>query len=351
MKLTHLTKNDFLCGETSPLDKIIPEFIGQHYVVDDVVYIATKLDKNSWTPVQPLIDVSELGEGNEDLTKVINTTVKDVQELKPYVAKVDTNVKDISELKSTVSDLDSSQTTVLDIHNVVSETVDLKNYCSINEVNKLLLTYEAMCGDLLRRVKCLETENKVSCVRVTVPNDIKFTTSTPKILGVTISPTTTTDVVEYKSSNTEVATVKCGLITPVGNGKATISVTCGKSKADCTVVVDIPTEEEEEEIKQLLSTSEELYPVNGNITVPFVSEIDRNVKLKYLVWDLYYEGSILAIGTYKEVTPMDNIIFECSHLLPKTYSGVKLRAKKYNPVTREFEIVAISNDTTFEIKG
>ena len=342
MKLIHLTKNDFLQGEKSPLGTIIPEFVGQIYVTNDgAIYLAANLDKQDWIQIQPLIDLSEIGGDVSDLTAILNSAVKDIELLKPYVDKVDTNTNDINTLKLTVND---GQCTVNDVHQIIGQTVSLKDYYHKEEVDSLILTYEVLCNDLLKRVSSLEATDKVNCVRISVPNDMKLTTMHPKVLPVTASPSNHTDIVYYSSSDETVVTVNRGLLTPVSNGKATISVSCNNSKADCTVTVNIPTEEVEE--KEVLSTSSDLVAVEGYITVPFISELTNNSKLKYLVWDLCQHDTVLSIGTYKEGSSMPSVLFNCNHLNTGTYEGVKLRLKRYNPITNEFEILAVSNEIT-----
>lgn len=53
----------------------------------------------------------------------------------------------------------------------------------------------------------------------------------------TLTPANTTDSVSWASSNTDAVTVNNGLITAVGIGSATITVTCGTQTATCTVSV------------------------------------------------------------------------------------------------------------------
>lgn len=325
MRLTHLTTNKFLQGETSPLNRVTPEFVGQTYITSSgSIFIATNLGKEDWVNI-PLIDLEN-----------------DIGELKSIKTKVETNTTDIANLKILV---DNSQgISISDIHNVMSQSFDLKNYYPKKEVDGLLLKYEAICNDLTRKVVALGKTDKLPCVQLSVNGKLEFTDLLPKILTVNPSPVETTDTILYTSSDPSVATVDRGLVTPLRNGSTTITVQCGKGSAKCEVVVNIPVQEAE--AGELLDTSNELRGVNGNITVPFISNLPSNYNPKYLVWDLYHEGEILGIGIYKESSLVTKIVFDCSHLATKTYEGVKMRVKRYNPVKGDFEILAVSNDIT-----
>ncbi|MBR7122167.1 MAG: Ig-like domain-containing protein [Oscillospiraceae bacterium] len=66
-----------------------------------------------------------------------------------------------------------------------------------------------------------------------------------ELLSVTLEPSNTTDSVTFVSADPAVATVtKDGLVTAVGKGETTITVTCGEKTAVCTVICNIEQEEE-----------------------------------------------------------------------------------------------------------
>lgn len=56
-------------------------------------------------------------------------------------------------------------------------------------------------------------------------------------LTATLTPANTTDSVSWVSSNTDAVTVNNGLLTAVGIGSATITVSCGTQSATCAVTV------------------------------------------------------------------------------------------------------------------
>lgn len=56
-------------------------------------------------------------------------------------------------------------------------------------------------------------------------------------LTATVTPSDTTDKLEWSSDNESVATVKNGVVTSVANGSAVITATCGNQSASCSVTV------------------------------------------------------------------------------------------------------------------
>ena len=68
-------------------------------------------------------------------------------------------------------------------------------------------------------------------------NTLNFTDYTPVEIEYTLTPSNTTDTLSWASSDTDVATVSSGVITPVGLGTATITATCGNQTATATVTV------------------------------------------------------------------------------------------------------------------
>lgn len=66
---------------------------------------------------------------------------------------------------------------------------------------------------------------------------LSFSDGTPVTLTATLTPANTTDRVVWTSSDTSVATVSNGVVTPVGSGTATITATCGEQTATCSVTV------------------------------------------------------------------------------------------------------------------
>ena len=68
-------------------------------------------------------------------------------------------------------------------------------------------------------------------------SELSLTEGDTAKLTATVLPAETTDTLTWSTSNDKVATVKDGTVTAVAAGTATITATCGKFKAECTVTV------------------------------------------------------------------------------------------------------------------
>lgn len=81
--------------------------------------------------------------------------------------------------------------------------------------------------------------DSVPCTGITLDQQTKAVTAlSPFTLTATPAPSNTTDEVAWTSSDTDVATVANGVVTPVGLGEATITVSCGSYSATCAVTID-----------------------------------------------------------------------------------------------------------------
>lgn len=70
-------------------------------------------------------------------------------------------------------------------------------------------------------------------------SSFSLTNYTPVAIEYTLTPSNTTDVVSWASSDTDVVTVSNGTITAVGLGTATITATCGTQTATASVAVSL----------------------------------------------------------------------------------------------------------------
>lgn len=81
-------------------------------------------------------------------------------------------------------------------------------------------------------------EEVIPCTGITLSADeIVFTDEDPKTITATITPDDCTQPVTWASDADSVATVNGGVITPVANGVARITATCGDKSASVTVTV------------------------------------------------------------------------------------------------------------------
>lgn len=81
--------------------------------------------------------------------------------------------------------------------------------------------------------------NPIACTGITLDKStITATSFSTQTITPTLSPSGCTESVVWASSNTDVATVSDGVVTPVGLGTATITATCGEYSATCSVTVD-----------------------------------------------------------------------------------------------------------------
>ena len=71
-------------------------------------------------------------------------------------------------------------------------------------------------------------------------SELSLTEGETAKLTATVEPVETTDTLTWSTSNDKVATVAGGTVTAVAAGTATITATCGKFKAGCTVTVKAP---------------------------------------------------------------------------------------------------------------
>lgn len=140
----------------------------------------------------------------------------------------------------------------------------------------------------------LKDEN-IACSTLTIVNPctgIKLDRDTLTIargetatLTATVEPADTTDKVVWSSKDDNIATVKDGVVTAVGQGETTITATCGNQTASCKVIVN----------KAFLTgkvtiTGDAVY----GVTLTAAYEEGNAQKVEY-VW--YREGENMPVGT------------------------------------------------------
>lgn len=84
-----------------------------------------------------------------------------------------------------------------------------------------------------------EVEENTPCDDITLDNtSITFTGSGTQTIIATLTPPNTTDTLSFVSGDNSIVTVSpTGVVTAVGNGSTTITITCGKISKTCNVSV------------------------------------------------------------------------------------------------------------------
>lgn len=90
------------------------------------------------------------------------------------------------------------------------------------------------------------TEPTIPCANLVIPGGkVELGKDGMWLMNVQVYPSNTTDTLEYASSDESIVTVSAdGTVTAVGEGTATIVVTCGGMQIDCSVLVDYTIGEE-----------------------------------------------------------------------------------------------------------
>lgn len=122
----------------------------------------------------------------------------------------------------------------------------------ISKINKTKGTFKMKAGKKTGKVKVTiklasgaekpitltVQKQKVTTKKVKVTKKLTLKKGKKTTLKPVITPVTTQDKVKFTTSNKKIATVtNKGVVTAKKAGKATITVTCGKKKAKCTVTV------------------------------------------------------------------------------------------------------------------
>lgn len=120
-------------------------------------------------------------------------------------------------------------------------TVDANGTVTAKAAGTAKITVRTVDGN--KTAECTVMVSPVAVTSVTLnTTTLTFNSlSGTQTLTATVKPDNATDkVVTWSSSNTSVATVANGVVTPKGSGTAKITATAGSKSAECTVTVNIP---------------------------------------------------------------------------------------------------------------
>lgn len=115
-----------------------------------------------------------------------------------------------------------------------------KSTCTIQQIQKFVVERHAWTDEY---VAGLTPKEEVPCTGITLDkSELVFDGKETQTITATITPSDTTDTISWKSSDTSIATVSNGVVTPIANGDCVITVNCGTQSATCEVKVNmIPT--------------------------------------------------------------------------------------------------------------
>ena len=146
----------------------------------------------------------------------------------------------------------------------------------------------------------------VECTGISLNNStLTFATGSTQTLSATVTPSNCTQTVTWSSNTTGVATVSNGVVTPVGNGTATITATCGSHSATCTVTVQLKT----------LSSISAVYTQGDSVVYPSTSLND--LKSNLVVTANYSDSTTATITDYT----LNGTLSVGTSTVTVTYSG------------------------------
>ena len=174
---------------------------------------------------------------------------------------------------------------------------------NIQQIRSFALARQAWTDEY---VAALPPAEEIPCTGVALDRSaLTFTGEGTQTLVATVTPSNTTDTVTWSSNAASVATVNAGAVTAVGNGDATITVTCGGYSATCAVKVSGIVNPEDEPIDYEKNPLESVtwkhgYSYNGGNGGDKVSNGDHRTD-KFTLYSCQYNFSAGAGNTWPTI--------------------------------------------------
>ena len=128
----------------------------------------------------------------------------------------------------------------------------------------------------------------ISCEAISLSkSSLTLNTKQSQTLTATLTPSNTTDPVYWSIDKPSIASIVDGVITPISNGAATVTATCGTKSATCTITVSLPT----------LQSISAVY--NQGSTVIYSNSSLNDLKAGLTVTGTYTDNSTETITDYE----------------------------------------------------
>ena len=125
---------------------------------------------------------------------------------------------------------------------VLMNGVDITSQVYTPENSEGIINIPSVSGNIQITASAIKTSSEpttIPCTSISLnKSSLSFSSlNSTQTLTATVTPSNTTDTVQWSSSSTSVATVSNGVVTSKGNGSCTITAICGSKIATCSITV------------------------------------------------------------------------------------------------------------------
>ena len=147
----------------------------------------------------------------------------------------------------------------------------------------------------------------ISCEAISLSkSSLTLNTKQSQTLTATLTPSNTTDPVYWSIDKPSIASIVNGVITPISDGTATVTVTCGTKSVTCAITVSLPT----------LQSISAVY--NQGSTVIYPDSSLNDLKSGLTVTGIYTDNSTEIITDYK----LSGTLTEGTSTITVTYNSL-----------------------------